>query len=149
MINTRAGLMALLVATSFAHPVHASADAPAAGGATTRDGMRTVADDVVVNERIQSAGRGAHLGRELCGATAASMMRLKESLRRKLDNPADFDAAWDYGWQRANAVLLQFQSLRMSDPQDYQNRVRLICAALHRAAERVEKSSGSAPSTQH
>lgn len=149
MINTRAGLMALMLATSFAYAGHASADTPAAASASTGTGMRTVADDEVTNERIQSAGRAAHLGRELCGATSASMMRFKESLRHKLDSPADFDAAWDYGWARANAVLLQFQSLKSTDPQDYQHRVRLICATLRRAAQRVENSAASAPSAQH
>lgn len=149
MIETRTGFLALLLATSFVCATHASADASASGSAGSNASVSTVADKEVVNERIQSAGRGAHLGRELCGFTSADAARYKASLRRSLGSPANFDAAWDYGWGRATPVLLQFQSLRASDPQDYESRVRLICATLRRNGERLEKSSGSAPSPQH
>lgn len=149
MIETRAGFVALLLATSFVGAPHANADAPASRSAGSNASASTTADDEVVNERIQSAGRGAHLGRELCGFTSAGVTRYKASLRRSLGSPAYFDSAWDYGWGRAAPVLLQFQSLRASDPQDYETRVRIICATLRRTGERVEKSSGSAPSPQH
>ena len=149
MIETRAGFVALLLATSFMYAPHASADAPPAGSVGSNASASTVADDKVVNERIQSAGRGAHLGHELCGFTSAGLTRFKASLRRSLGNPPEFDSAWDYGWVRASPVLLQFQSLRASDPQDYETRVHLICATLRRNGERVEKSPGSAPSPQH
>lgn len=147
MIETRAGFLALMLAISLLCATHAGADASASG--STGSNASTLADDEVVNERIQSAGRGAHLGRELCGFTSAGVTRYKESLRRSLGSPANFDAAWDYGWGRATPVLLQFQSLRASDPQDYESRVHLICATLRRTGERVEKSSGSEPSPQH
>jgi hypothetical protein len=92
-------------------------------------------------DRIQSAGRGAHLGRDLCGYTATQVAQYKVRLRRSLSSPAEFDTEWDYGWKRAEPMLLQYQSLRVGDPQDYESRVRLVCATLHSLARRVPKST--------
>ncbi|MGF7131614.1 hypothetical protein P3T40_003096 [Paraburkholderia sp. EB58] len=96
-------------------------------------------DTGAVADRIQSAGRGAHLGHELCGYTSAQVADYKERLRRSLSAPAGFDTEWDYGWKRAEPMLLQYQSLRVSDPQDYESRVRLVCATLRSLARRLPK----------
>ena len=45
-------------------------------------------DTGAVADRIQSAGRGAHLGHELCGYTSAQVADYKERLRRSLSAPA-------------------------------------------------------------
>jgi hypothetical protein len=153
--------MALLLTASFVCAMHARADASAGASASTsanaananasasatrKAAPTRVVNDEVVNQRVQAAGRGSHLGRELCGVPSARIAHVKESLRRLLNNPPDFDSAWDYGWRRADSVLLQYQALRASDPQDYESRVRLICVTLRRHGERIEKQSGSPPS---
>jgi hypothetical protein len=96
-------------------------------------------DPGALADRIQSAGRGAHLGRELCGFKPATVAEYKERLRRSLSAPPEFDTQWDYGWKRAEPILLQYQSLRAGDPQDYESRVRLVCATLHGLARRLPK----------
>jgi hypothetical protein len=103
-------------------------------------------DPGAVAERIQSAGRGAHLGRELCGYTSAQVEDYKGRLRRSLSSPANFDTEWDYGWKRAEPMLLQYQSLRTGDPQDYESRVRLVCATLRSLARRLPKPGSKAAS---
>jgi hypothetical protein len=130
MIDTRSGVAGLFLATCVVHATSACAD------------------DDAVNERIQSAGRRAHPGRELCGFTSSGIEEYRASLRRSLAASADFDSQWDYGWTRAEPVLLQYQSLHASDPKDYQSRVRLVCATLRSTANRVLKSQnkdGQAP----
>ena len=98
------------------------------------------ADDDAVAERVQSAGREAHLGRDLCGFTAVQITTYKANLKRSLSDPPGFDSEWDYGWQRATSTLLQYQSLKAGDPQDYESRVRLVCATLHKIGKPVAKS---------
>lgn len=128
MIGPRAVVAALLLAASFVCAAQARAN-----------------PDGDIGERVSSAGGGAHLGRELCGFTEPGVAHYKASLRRLLGSPADFDNEWDYGWKRAERTILQFQSLRASDPEDYETRVRRICSTLRRNGERVEKSAASAP----
>jgi hypothetical protein len=96
-------------------------------------------DTGAIADRIQSAGRGAHLGRDQCGYAPAQVAEYKERLRRSLSAPAGFDTEWDYGWKRAEPMLLQYQSLRVGDPQDYESRVRLVCATLRSLARRLPK----------
>jgi hypothetical protein len=105
------------------------------------------AEDDAVTDRIQSAGRGAHLGHELCGFTPAQIAAYKANLKHALANPPTFDNDWDYGWQRATPALLQYQSLRAGDPQDYESRVHLICATLRTIGKRGLKppDASSAP----
>ncbi|RFU44732.1 hypothetical protein [Paraburkholderia sp. DHOC27] len=131
-MKTRAGLVALLLRAFCVGAMY--------GGAIAASSAAGAADDQAVSERVQSAGRAAHLGIELCDFTPAGLARFKTSLRRAVGNPADFDDAWNYGWKRAAPVLLQFQSLRASDPQDYALRVRRICSTLRREGKRVEES---------
>ena len=106
------------------------------------------ADDEAVADRIQSAGRGAHLGRDLCGFTAAQIATYKANLKRSLSSPPGFDTQWDYGWQRATPTLLQYQSLKVGDPQDYESRVHLVCATLHRIGKRVTKAPDNSSQTK-
>lgn len=98
------------------------------------------ADDNAVADRIQSAGRGAHLGHDPCGFTAAEISTYKANLKHALSDLPSFDAEWDYGWQRATPTLLQYQSLKVGDPQDYQSRVRRLCAMQRRTAKQVPKA---------
>lgn len=101
-------------------------------------------DTGALADRIQSAGRGAHLGRNLCGYTAGQVGEYKERLRRSLSSPAGFDSEWDYGWKRAEPMLLQYQSLQATDPQDYESRVHLVCATLRSIARRLPKPTNEA-----
>ncbi|MEW6339122.1 MAG: hypothetical protein AB1704_00340 [Pseudomonadota bacterium] len=100
------------------------------------------ADDDALTERIQSDARAAHLGHDLCGYTPEQVARYKANLKRSLANPANFDADWDYGWKQAQSVLLQYQSLKAGDPQDYESRVRLVCARLRNAGKRLQTPAG-------
>jgi hypothetical protein len=50
--------------------------------------------------------------------------QLAQRLRRSPSTPAEFDTEWDYGWKRAEPMLLQYQSLRLDDPQDYESQLR-------------------------
>ncbi|WP_297356742.1 hypothetical protein [Paraburkholderia sp.] len=106
------------------------------------------ADDNAVTDRIQSAGRGAHLGHDLCGFTAAQIANYKANLKRSLSDPPSFDTEWDYGWQRATPTLLQYQSLKVGDPQDYESRVRLVCATLRRTGKRPLKTPDNSGQTK-
>jgi hypothetical protein len=106
------------------------------------------ADEGEIADRIQSAGRGAHLGRDLCGFTAAQVATYKANLKRALSDPPSFDTEWDYGWQRATPTLLQFQSLKVGDPQDYESRVHLVCATLRKVTRRVAKAPDSGGQTK-
>ena len=126
MTTTSRGIAALCLATSCMCTANAEVDAGA------------------VAERIQSAGRGAHLGHELCGYTSAQVAQYKERLRRSLSGPAGFDTEWDYGWKRAEPMLLQYQSLRTGDPQDYEARVRRVCATLRGLAKRLPTPASQA-----
>jgi hypothetical protein len=101
------------------------------------------ANDDASTERVQSAGRAAHLGHDLCGYTSEQVARYKGNLKRSLANPASFDTDWDYGWQQAQSVLLQYQSLKAGDPQDYESRIRLVCARLRNEGKRLQKPAGN------
>lgn len=145
MIATRACLITLLLIASsaYATPPDASRSASAGAGvnSSTNASARIVPVDDRTTQRVQTDGRGAHLGHELCGFSDAGIARYKAALRRSLGNPANFDYAWQYGWGRADSVLLEYQTLHSTDPQDYETRVRRICATLRRIGEKVEKSS--------
>ncbi|SDI85084.1 hypothetical protein [Paraburkholderia phenazinium] len=106
------------------------------------------ADDDAMSDQVQSAGRGAHLGRDLCGYTPEQIAHYKADLKRSLASPANFDTDWDYGWQRAQPILLQYQSLKAGDPQDYESRVRLVCATMRNLVKRAEKSGAPQQSAQ-
>jgi hypothetical protein len=117
-------------------------------GCSVRAALAYESDEALA-ERIEAAGRGAHLGRALCGVTAAKVADYKERLRHSLAEPPEFDTRWDYGWKRAEPILLQYRSLREGDPQDYTSRVRLVCATLHSMAKRLpERPTRDAPPPQ-
>jgi hypothetical protein len=79
---------------------------------------------------------------------AAQIATYKANLKRSLSSPPSFDTQWDYGWQRATPTLLQYQSLKVGDPQDYESRVHLVCATLHRIGKRVTKAPDNSSQTK-
>jgi hypothetical protein len=149
MIDIRAAFVTLILMTTFVCATQASADgrviqnadqsatnAAAFSGVNTETKVLRIDDSTT--QRVQADGRGAHLGREMCGFKSAGIARYKAALKRSLGNPANFDSAWEYGWSRADSTLLEYQTLRTSDPQDYELRVRRMCATLRRIGELVE-----------
>jgi hypothetical protein len=142
MIYIRAAFVTLVLMTSFVCATQASAD-----GAMNTEAKVLRVDDST-SQRVQADGRGAHLGRELCGFTSAGIARYKAALKRSLGNPANFDSAWDYGWSRADSALLEYQTLRTSDPQDYELRVRRMCATLRQIGKLVENPPAKPASAQ-
>jgi hypothetical protein len=163
MIDIRAAFVTLVLMTSFVSATRASAEGgvhqsadqgtdQSATNAAAGSGMNAAARILRVedstSQRVQADGRGAHLGHEMCGFTSAGIARYKAALKRSLGNPANFDSAWDYGWSRADSALLQYQTLRTTDPQDYELRVRRMCATLRRIGERVENPPAKPASAQ-
>lgn len=94
------------------------------------------------NETVITAARGAHFGSELCGFTAEHIAQYKAKLKASLPEATDFDLHWDYGWAQEERELLQYQSLRVGDPQDYASRVEASC---NRLRYRVQQTQGAAP----
>jgi hypothetical protein len=121
MTTTGRGIVALCLATCYVCTANAYEDAGA------------------VADRIQSAGRGAHLGRDLCGYTAVQVAEYKERLRRSLSAPAEFDTEWAYGWKRAEPMLLQYQSCGSATR-------RTTNRAFASSARRCAASPGGCPS---
>jgi hypothetical protein len=159
MIDLRAAFVTLILMTSFVCATQASADggvvqnadqgatnAAAFSGVNTETKVLRIDDSTT--QRVQADGRGAHLGREMCGFKSAGIARYKAALKRSLGNPANFDFAWEYGWSRADSTLLEYQTLRTSDPQDYELRVRRMCATLRRIGELVENPPAKPASAQ-
>jgi hypothetical protein len=100
------------------------------------------ASDNVANETVHTAARGAHFGRALCGFTAAHIAQYKAKLKASLSDATDFDFHWDYGWTQEERELLQYQSLRVGDPQEYASRVESSC---NRLRYRIKQAQGAAP----
>jgi hypothetical protein len=167
MIDIRTPFVTLILMTSFVCATQASADSGvvqsadqkanqsadqsttnATAGSGVNPEARILQVEDSTTQRVQADGRGAHLGREMCGFKSAGIARYKAALKRSLGNPANFDSAWEYGWSRADSTLLEYQTLRTSDPQDYELRVRRMCATLRRIGELVENPPAKPASAQ-
>ena len=82
------------------------------------------------DEAVQSAGRAAHFGSVVCGFTADQVAHYKAKLRASTPEAKDFDYQWNYGWTQQERSLLDYQTLRTSNPQAYAERAKGDCNRL-------------------
>jgi hypothetical protein len=100
------------------------------------------------DEAIQSAGRAAHFGSAVCGFTADQVAHYKAKLRASTPEANDFDYQWNYGWTQQERSLLQYQTLRTTNPQAYAERAKGDCNRLRfRIKNTRAAASGGGPET--
>lgn len=84
---------------------------------------------------IEVASVRAHFAQEFCGTSSARIAKFKQKLKSSYPNIKDFEEHWQFGWHREDDRMINFRSMRETNPTEYAERVKRDCARIKWQAE--------------
>lgn len=85
--------------------------------------------------KVEAAGERAHFAEALCQAPPERVAAYKARLRKRLSDVNDFDQHWQRGWTHADRQIVDMNSLRVSNPEEFASRLKPNCERLNWMAE--------------